>query len=98
MLKSSLNENALKALTNAQKEYYQSITSSVEKKKEETREEIKSKLIEEITIDELATEQKYQNVGEMFIKNLITDVTEQKIMTILLVIVGNRWIIEKWNR
>ena len=51
------------------------------KKKEETREEIKSKLIEEITIDELATEQKYQNVGEMFIKNLITDVTEQKIMT-----------------
>jgi hypothetical protein len=79
ILRSSLGENALKGLDISQIKVYQDMKSEIEKTKDIKMSEIKDQIIEEMAIDDLATDEKYQNVGEFFIKNLITDAAEQKV-------------------
>jgi hypothetical protein len=79
ILRSSLTETTLEALTGTQKLMYEIMASEANKKKDETRQELEYQVIEEMAIEELSANQNYQNVGEFFIKNLISDAAEHKV-------------------
>ncbi len=54
------------------------------KRVEVVKEEIEQQVMQELTIDEVAANQKFQTVGDVFMNNLIDDLTEQKVQSQLL--------------
>jgi hypothetical protein len=80
LLKVDIDESVLEHLNERQKKLYFSIVNDLEKNKSKLTEDLKTKLIEQLTLDEMVVNEKYQKYGENFIQNVLGKLTENQIL------------------
>jgi hypothetical protein len=75
----STEDPLLMSFNETQKQIYYSILSELEKKKAFLSDEFKNKLIEQLTIEDVVVNEKYQKFGENFIEKLMMNLSEHQI-------------------